>query len=87
MPRPGSTAVLLAVNLSALPCGAEEAQKSAIENQRTDRYESYLDAVRAQRRSRMEERSRAMREAAENRRRVLDPWGESRRQALENRTK
>lgn len=79
------TVVLLAANLSTLTFGAEERQEPAAGNNDPDQYQSYLDAVRAQRQSRRQERAKAIREAAENRRRVMDPWGESRRQEMEYR--
>jgi hypothetical protein len=82
-----TTAVLLALNLCVPPCSAEEIQGVAAETTGAERYQRYLDAVRAQRRIYMEERAKTMREAAENRRRLLDPWGENHRQAMENRSK
>jgi len=50
-----------------------------------DRYQSYLDAVRAQRLSAMEARRKAMREAAESHRKMVDPWSEPYRQSMEER--
>ena len=49
--------------------------------QTADSYQSYIDAVRAQRQAQLSERHRKMREAADNRRQL----GEARRQAMSER--
>ncbi len=79
MNRRGQRAAIRTLTILALfaatPGFAEE-RRPAEETPR--QYRDYIDAVRAQRQAQMEERRRAMREAADNRRQL----GEARRQSL-----
>lgn len=75
----------LATAVFSFPILGEGDRSLAPEPPGNDRYQSYLDAVRAQRLSAMEARRKAMREAAENHRKRMDPWSESYRQGMEER--
>jgi len=76
----------LATAIVSFPSPGDENRTVSPESPGSDRYQSYLDAVRAQRLSAMEARRKAMREAAESHRKMVDPWGESYRQSMEERT-
>ena len=77
---------ILAAAIYSFPSPGEEGRAVPRENLESDRYQSYLDAVRAQRLSAMEARRKAMREAAENHRKMVDPWSETYRRNMEERT-
>ncbi len=77
---------VLATAIVSFSSPGDENRAVSPESPGSDRYQSYLDAVRAQRLSAMEARRNAMREAAESHRKMVDPWGESYRQSMEERT-
>ena len=77
----------LAAAICSSPSPGDEGRTVFSEKLESDRYQSYLDAVRAQRLSAMEARRKAMREAADTHRKMIDPWNETRRRNMEERTK
>jgi hypothetical protein len=76
----------LAAAIYCVPSLGDEGRTVPPENLGSDRYQSYLDAVRAQRLSAMEARRKAMRESAENHRKMVAPWSETYRRSMEKRT-
>ncbi|MCP3867500.1 MAG: hypothetical protein GY703_05260 [Gammaproteobacteria bacterium] len=78
--------VLIVLTLFTICQGVQAADKARPETQANtdiDRYQSYLEAVRAQRLSAMEARRKAAQEAAEEHRKRVDPWGEAYRRNLD----
>ena len=73
------TFILLALTLASNPCQSDEADEQAPASGNNDRHQTYLDAVRAQRRAGVEARRRVMQEASESYRKQ----GKARHKALQ----
>ena len=73
--------ILLALTLASNPCQSDQADEQAPASGNSDHYKTYLDAVRAQRRARVEVRRKAMQEASKTYRKQ----GKARHKALQER--
>jgi len=71
--------ILLALTLASSPCQSDQADEQASAKDNSGHYQTYLDAVRAQRRARVEARRRAMQEASE----IYRKQGKARHKALQ----
>ena len=71
--------ILLALTLASNPCQSDQADEQAPASGNSKRYQTYLDAVRAQRRTQVGARRRAMQEASETYRKQ----GKARHKALQ----
>ena len=74
--------ILLALTLASNPCQSDQTEEQVPDRGYSGRYQTYLDAVRAQRRARVEARRRAMKEASETYRKE----GKARHKALQEQT-